>query len=167
MYLIDLRGLRNRKLWEGPGPVEGYSQAIPEEIGWGPSDNRVPEIRGLEPDQWLLAMNVCWQSCLDPLPPVPLRRKGEVLERRERWRSKAARLSSSVLLYSCFCLFTWYVVFWFDFWFSFWGCCRGEGEIWGNWEVSRSFFKHDTTFSKNQWKKSCLKRETRISLVNL
>lgn len=32
VYLIDLLGLRNRKLWEGPSPVEGYQQGIPEEI---------------------------------------------------------------------------------------------------------------------------------------
>lgn len=51
VYLTDLLGLRNRKLWEGPGPVEGYPQAIPEEIRRGPSDNRVPEIGGPEPDQ--------------------------------------------------------------------------------------------------------------------
>lgn len=69
--------------------------------------------------------------------------KEEVLERRERLRSKVG-----------FCLFCFNYFFKIFFWERLYGC---EEQIWKDWELS-GIGVCDVKFSKNQYKKYVLKK---------
>jgi hypothetical protein len=69
----NLRCLSTGKVHEGAGPTElklqdlhdtEQQQDIHKKSLWGFSINGIEENRGLEPNQWLTAMNICKESCL-------------------------------------------------------------------------------------------------------
>lgn len=145
------------------------NKRIVEEFQWAASIDGVAEPRGLKPDQRLVAISICKQSCLGKECVIPhspqCHCNEEICDRRERkevahmvelnlrhlWQvgenTEVNRVGhcpeGSVSKMFCF-------AFAFYFFISFLGRdYKFEGQTWKNWEMSGI---GDMKLSKNQWK---------------